>query len=314
MALGSIVGNLFADMAPSLRKTLGGLATDSVDEGQLARYADPELIIGKKGMMDLTGLSGRGPGVPDEQIDIMQDNLATAKRMFDRGATNDEIIAKTGFYFDENKNLKMEIDDSQAKFLPDPEEVSTKDTYKLADVFDHPTFFQAYPDYKGMNVKFYNGKGDERGQFDAATSTIKINKNAPGFIDGNTDAIISTILHETQHAIQVLEKFTAGGGYKQFLAKPEDINDKKKFDEAFRKYLAIAGEAEARNVEYRFLNPSMALRSNFLQTLARDPLSASKNLTREQLTNDKGMAIDMRSQDIANPFYKDPMGDTTEGL
>lgn len=309
MAIGNIVGNLFRDIAPelntSLRKTLGGVEADSIDEGQLSRMADPELIIGKKGMT----AAAMGGKMSDEQMDIMDENYRLAKKMFDRGETADNIIAKTGFFFDENGLAKVEIDDSQSKLLLQPGEMDPKKTYTMKDVFSHPTFYNYYPQYENMSVKFYKGKGNDKGYFDPQTNTIHVNKNAPGFVDGNEDEVIATILHETQHAIQKLEKFTFGGDYKKFLDVPEEQATPEQLDKAYQKYYSIGGEAEARNVELRFLNPSTALRTNFLQTFLTDPVSQKRNINRAQLTTPKGEAIDMRSL-----AYQDPFTDTTKDL
>lgn len=309
MAIGNIVGNLFRDIAPelntSLRKTLGGVEADSIDEGQLSRMADPELIIGKKGMT-AAAMSGK---MSDEQMETMDENYRLAKKMFDRGETADDIIAKTGFFFDENGLAKVEIDDSQSKLLLQPGEIDPKKTYTMKDVFSHPTFYNYYPQYENMNVKFYRGKKEDKGYFDPNTNTIHVNKNSTGFIDGDEDQVIATILHETQHAIQKLEKFTFGGDYKTFLDVPEEQATPEQLDKAYQKYFSIAGEAESRNVELRFLNPSTALRTNFLQTFLTDPISQKRNINRAQLTTPKGEAVDMRSLD-----YQDPFTDTTKEL
>lgn len=309
MAIGNIVGNLFRDIAPelntSLRKTLGGVEADSIDEGQLSRMANPELIIGKKGMT-AAAMSGK---MSDEQMETMDENYRLAKKMFDRGETADDIIAKTGFFFDENGLAKVEIDDSQSKLLLQPGEIDLKKTYTMKDVFSHPTFYNYYPQYENMNVKFYRGKKEDKGYFDPNTNTIHVNKNSTGFIDGDEDQVIATILHETQHAIQKLEKFTFGGDYKTFLDVPEEQATPEQLDKAYQKYFSIAGEAESRNVELRFLNPSTALRTNFLQTFLTDPISQKRNINRAQLTTPKGEAVDMRSLD-----YQDPFTDTTKEL
>lgn len=309
MAIGNIVGNLFRDIAPelntSLRKTLGGVEADSIDEGQLSRMANPELIIGKKGMT-AAAMSGK---MSDEQMETMDENYRLAKKMFDRGETADDIIAKTGFFFDENGLAKVEIDDSQSKLLLQPGEIDPKKTYTMKDVFSHPTFYNYYPQYENMNVKFYRGKKEDKGYFDPNTNTIHVNKNSTGFIDGDEDQVIATILHETQHAIQKLEKFTFGGDYKTFLDVPEEQATLEQLDKAYQKYFSIAGEAESRNVELRFLNPSTALRTNFLQTFLTDPISQKRNINRAQLTTPKGEAVDMRSLD-----YQDPFTDTTKEL
>lgn len=88
----------------------------------------------------------------------------------------------------------------------------------LGEVLHHEELFAAYPDFKNIHVAV-----DEDGQksacFDTFNKFIKI-----GSMDGiSADEInhmeLSTLIHETQHAIQCKEGFAIGSNDKEYLAK-----------------------------------------------------------------------------------------------
>lgn len=83
---------------------------------------------------------------------------------------------------------------------------------KLSDVMDHPDLFSAYPHLRDIPITSAAGKG---GAFNPITGKISIaGAQAPNFK--------STLLHETQHAVQDYEGFARGGNYREFL--PPNFN------------------------------------------------------------------------------------------
>lgn len=301
MALGtafkSVISGLFPEAATNLRKTLGGMEVDTMDEGMLASLKDPELVVGPKGMM----MGENFNPMPKQE----RESMTIAKKMFERGEANEDILAKTGFFFDEAGTIKKEIDDANSIWKIDPEDLKTTRDYQLKDVFDHPSLFNYYPHFEDMKVQFYKGKGTEKGEF-AKDGTIRINKNSNDFVDG-PEYVMSTMLHEIQHAVQRLEKFSQGGDWQKFLSKPPEFATDKERREAFKKYLSIGGEAESRNVELRYLDPLIKTRQNFLQSLTTDPQSKKFGVTKDRLIDTKGNPIDIRSEEFVDPTYTDPL-------
>ena len=278
----AFIARMFQNFMPDLAdaKTLRGMAFD-VDTPP-PEVMKPELIGGE------TALASLMPRLDPERAAKVDSNLKLAKDMFKRGQSNDDILARTGFYFDEYGKPKYEIDDSEADLLIPFEEIKAGQQMLLGDFLKHDKFFTFYPDLAEAPLKFYNGKSTEVGGYNLKTGEMEINLNSPTWA-GGADPIdaVADLLHESQHAIQKFEKFSRGGATKEFL-KGIDKPTEKRFFEAYKKYLRMAGEAEARNVAFRFSSPKKAAVAKAvglrgvkdetagktpLQTLAMDPMS-----------------------------------------
>lgn len=324
-AISKLFGLALDDALTSVRK--GGGRGTVYDQGAgdyvPAKTVDPELVIGPKGLKSLA-MSDR---MTEERFQDLNEKSKIARDMFKRGKSNDEIIAKTGYMVDEKGQLQLEIDDTNSALLLDPTDVSTSKNYKLGEVFDHPDFFAAYPNFKNINVQFYEGKNKkDKGSFNPNTNLLRINKNRDEFITGGKpEEVISTVLHESQHAIQVAENFIKGGSWKQFIKGDPDKASDAEQQAAFRKYLSIMGEAQARNVELRYIlnymaknknSKSLLQGKNFWETLLKDPQSVEKDLRLGELTDEGGNFVDFRSEEppVNSLEFQDPFTDTTKEL
>ncbi len=282
----------------------------------------PEIVGGARGLVTFTSTLD-----PEKQARVTE-NLNLASDMFKRGQSNDDILARTGFWFDENGKVKYEIDDSQAELLVPFEELKPNQAVLASDLIKHDRFFQFYPELADTPINFYKGKETEVGGFNLKTGEIDLNLNSASMIDGDRIGAIADLLHETQHAVQKFEGFSQGGSRQQFLrdiAQPTD----KEIEKAFNQYMRLAGEAEARNVSFRYADPKYnkaakmyeqmtgqrvpskdsTVGKNFLQTLAQDPMSQKYGVTVPQLTDNKGNPIDMRGEvvDINDLRYREPI-------
>jgi hypothetical protein len=127
--------------------------------------------------------------------------LADAKQLDADGVPMEDIRQWTGWHKTANDKWKFEIDDSEATYkLP-----TREGSYKLSDVFNHPTLFKAYPNLADMPVHFSKDVvGD--GGFSKDLFEVVVNS-------GNTPSMQkNTVLHEVQHAVQSLEGFRNGAG------------------------------------------------------------------------------------------------------
>jgi hypothetical protein len=313
MALGTagkqIVESLFGDMVKSPRKIMRGESVVD-DEPMPSRLVKPEMVVGP------IGIESSWKTMPESLREAEIQKVDEAKQLFDRGTPNDEILAKTGFWFDENNIIKKEIDDKDATFKIPFEDIKTDKQYKLGEVFGHESMFKFYPGFKDVPVEFYKGRSNEDGEF--VKGKIRLNKNGPSFVDQAPEFATAAILHEVQHTVQKLENFTKGGNMEMFLNKPLDQATQEEKKEAFRNYLRIGGEAEARNVAFRYIEPlleaaflrtSKTKGKDFLKTLTQDPTSIKWNVNKNQLINTQGEPIDMRSEDL---FYQDPFERTID--
>lgn len=310
MIPGSVVARVFDDMMPSVRKTLGGMEVDSPDEGMLARLKKPELVLGQ------TGVDRRTAAMPEEMRSGEEKKQAIAYQMFLKGDTPDDQIARTGYYYGPDEVLRKEINDDNA-FLKVPlSDLKKDDEYMLGDLMDHPEFFSIYPELEQANVKIYKGKNKENGFFDLKTGEIGINLNSQNIIDGNPVETFTTLLHESQHAIQKLEKMDTGGEPLMFLPNYSKLEDAPKMlrDMAERMYLSLYGEAEARNVQFRYgKGAKTGNKADFLKTFLKDPQSTAAMIDRYRLIRDQRRTpainadVPTQFEDLnANPFDIDP--------
>jgi hypothetical protein len=256
------------------------------------------------------------------------ESLNLAKDMFRKGEANEDILARTGFWFDENGNMKYEIDDSKAELLIPFEDLKPNNPVLASDFLKHDQFYQFYPDLADTPINFYRGTKTEVGGFNLKTGEIDLNLNSANMIDGDRIGAVSDLLHEVQHAVQKFEKFSQGGSKEQFLKTSVQPSDKE-IEKAFQQYLRLAGEAEARNVAFRYAEPKYDKAAkmyeqltgnrfksqdktkgkNFLQTLTKDPLSERYGVTIPQLTDNKGNPVDMRGEvsPLEDLRYTDPI-------
>jgi hypothetical protein len=276
-----------------------------------------EIVGGSEGLS--TFLSNVAPEVSKKYTD----NLDLAQKMFQRGEPAEDILARTGFWFDENGQIKYEIDDSQMQLMVPFEKLSPRVTMNLGDLVKHDKFFQYYPDLADTPVNFYSGNATEVGGFNLKTGEIDINTNSASLVDRDPIGAIGDLLHETQHAVQKFEKFAQGGAKEQFLRDIVTPTDKE-IEKAFNQYLRLAGEAEARNVSFRYTEPkydkvakivnmpskNKVKGQNFLQSLAKDPMSEQYGVNPRQLTDSKGNVIDIRNEVVERDdlVYQDPLG------
>lgn len=180
---------------------------------------------------------------------------------------------------------------------------SARKTTTLDNVLDHPELFKAMPELKEVNVAA--GNFGELGSHSPGSNTIKL-----GIRDKEED-MLSTLLHETQHAIQAKSGFAQGGNPNMFFA------DKAKFDaagaaglkelvanidvdvlatknsnklldilaaaekKAFNNYLNIAGEKEARVVQ------EMRASGNYSQLPLEMPAGSTGKLISEPTNGHK---------------------------
>lgn len=277
-----------------------------------AELMKPQLVGGREGLVTLES------SLSTEAAENLKDNLVLANKMFKRGQANEDILARTGFWFDESGNIKYEIDDTKADLLIPFEDIKAGDKVLAGDFLKHDQFYQYYPELATTPINFYRGKETEVGGFNLKTGEVDLNLNSASMVDRDPIGATADLLHEVQHAIQKFEKFSQGGSRQQFLKNVAQPSDKE-VEDAFRKYLSLAGETEARNVAFRYAEPkydrlakqvnipstNKVKDKNFLQTLTKDPFSEKYGVTPAQLIDNQGNPVDIRNEN--DLMYRDPL-------
>ncbi len=154
--------------------------------------------------------------------------LTKAQIMERQGASPEDIRANTGWNRGTDEQWRYEIPDTNAVVRPYNLKDKTSprgEVYKsssLSDLLDHPELFNAYPEFKTMQVNEtfnpdingYYMPRFERGTINPGIVNPYIAlslKNLP--LDANK---LSTLLHEAQHGIQQKEGFAPGASPSNF--------------------------------------------------------------------------------------------------
>ncbi len=181
-----------------------------------------------------------------------------AEEMLAAGADPRLVWKETGWGKGPDGIWRTEIADDQAKMMMSSSLGSDKGALvsssepqsirsSLASSIDHPELWNAYPKLadRTANLVRVAPNYEASGQFTPGKVVVK----APDLRTAK-----SVNLHEIQHAIQHQEGFPTGGSPSQFI-NPNMPQDSAALEAAFKKYLSLGGEAEARLTQRRLLMP-----------------------------------------------------------
>lgn len=90
----------------------------------------------------------------------------------------------------------------------------------LADVLQHDSLYEAYPELRDVKVRLESDTGSKNGSYDPSTNTITISEDKPG-----DSAKVGTMLHEIQHAIQQIEGWESGASPEYWAAREYESGD-----------------------------------------------------------------------------------------
>ena len=129
--------------------------------------------------------------------------MLKAKNMLDSGINSETVRKETGWYIGYDNKMRYEIDDSKMTLIRQGDEIIN---YGMLDeLIKHDDLFEAYPELKYMSV-YFQDLGGKLGSYSRQFRDINIDsslKNKPGELK-------NVLVHEIQHAIQHIEKFTGG--------------------------------------------------------------------------------------------------------
>ncbi len=318
MALGrigeSIVEGLFGDIVPSVRNVIRGY-TNVDDELVPSQLVKPEIM---------TGAAGTGRVLEMDEFQGIQkakreENLAIAYKMAEEGEDNRDIAARTGFGFYEGKPM-LEIDDDAAELAKPLTEVDADKTYDVTEIIKHDDFFKVYPELKDIKVSFFDGDPKEDGlaYFDYDNKEIGLNKNGPAVSNAlqyedaggeeSFKALMETVLHESQHAVQQIEKLPGGGSPDEFMAGGAAGLDLTS-EQADKRYKKLIGEMWARNIALRFRGKDKG--TSAFATLGTDDESKKVGITAKDAVLESGVKTNPFAP-YENVNYTDPFPDTTK--
>lgn len=193
------------------------------------------------------------------------DRLDRAKALAEGGVSPESIWEQTGWMNGPEGEWRFEVDDSKARvrgydYEKDEPEVTTTDPDRwldwieesmsrprgvpLAQFYEHPELYAAYPQLANLRVVAVNRQiGDSYGAFaegrTMAQSTLLV--ASPYTLSSENPTVAQIIAHEIQHAIQRIEGFAQGASEGTFIARGS-VSDELK--EMMKLYVEIGKQAQ----------------------------------------------------------------------
>lgn len=232
--------------------------------------------------------------------------VKAAESLLSGGANAKAVYQASGIFQSPTDDiLRSVIPDTAARLKFDTNTIESWQGFNLVEVLDHPELYKAIPELKGVRVrgsKFQKNGG----AYYPEDSLITLGEQS------EPAKALNVLLHEVQHSIQEKYGMTGGGNRSMFFNNPTELDKAKDaainlahrarklgdteleddafaaFDvldavdqKAFKNYLALGGEAEARAVEAMLTNPNAFPRDLYgldvpITDLIADPASITK--------------------------------------
>lgn len=204
------------------------------------------------------GVRTTGVGIFGGKMGTMNDafrfnTVRIAEDALKGGYSPQEVYKRTGVFLGPDFKARYEISDAGAKFKPGvlkeldksvesriqydkmskterdwmfPEGAPVKRFYNpysynkettLGDILDHPELFKHYPDLAKVKLDASEIGTTFKGRYRPDTDSI--------LLEGNTEGeMLSTLLHEIQHAVQKREGFVRGGNPAEWMTNKETVD------------------------------------------------------------------------------------------
>jgi len=205
-------GGVLNEINGSLRYMVLGERANLTEEQRAALAEAKMLLRSQNNPMEIykkTGwMFGDGDGkwrtnISDEQATILEDNLYDFKGR--------KLYKPT---------LSNFSDEDYAKIIQQPDKIYPLGyTGKLKEVLSHPTLYQYYPNLANIPIVYFVSDDNKDGSIPQMFYQAVSARGSYIVIIGSHlyGSVLSTLLHETQHAVQRIEDFARGGN--EFFAK-----------------------------------------------------------------------------------------------
>lgn len=259
----------------------------------------------KKTEYMMTGIKGARNAIKNDSYNqFLNDNYNKALIYKKNNIENEQIRRKTGWFQDSKGDWKFELSDDEAKII---KKLEKNNTYQLKEILEHNDLYEMYPNLKNNKVKFTdfgirtdeNGKKYiKKGRINNITNTISLNNE---LISKGNDAVLDTLIHEIQHRIQKIEKFTQG--------TTSAIG--------FENYQNNFGEKEARDTSNRRkMNYETRLKTPPISSLTDNIIDKNKNkwYSLNEVEQDAQENNTISSQNVSENIYsRGKLGRNTKG-
>ena len=148
--------------------------------------------------------------------DEQRRDLADYQRSAERGDTDEALYEKLTGEFGgdfEKWALTLETTKEATKSIPN--------YTTLGKLVNAPELFTAYPDLADVGVTFQNLERGQNGGYNRRFDSIELSRD----LKNRPEALLNSLIHEVQHAIQQREGFTPGANLKYWNRKLEEGYD-----------------------------------------------------------------------------------------
>lgn len=132
------------------------------------------------------------------------ESLRKAQAMQEAGADMESIRKATGWHEGMDGKWRFEINDSRMQLRTDAADIPNYTT--LGELVDAPELFEAYPDMADLSVTFHTLEDGQNGGYSRKFDSIELSRD----LKNRPEALLNSLIHEVQHAIQSREGFASG--------------------------------------------------------------------------------------------------------
>jgi hypothetical protein len=132
------------------------------------------------------------------------DSLREAQEMQAAGADMESIRKATGWHEGMDGKWRFEINDSRMQLRTDAADIPNYTT--LGELVSAPELFEAYPDMADLSVTFHTLEDGQNGGYSRKFDSIELSRD----LKNRPEALLNSLIHEVQHAIQNREGFASG--------------------------------------------------------------------------------------------------------
>lgn len=132
------------------------------------------------------------------------ESLREAQEMQQAGADMEGIRKATGWHQFADGKWRFEIDDSRMQLRTDAADIPNYTT--LGELVDAPELFEAYPDMADLSVTLHTLEDGQNGGYSRKFDSIELSRD----LKNRPEALLNSLIHEVQHAIQNREEFASG--------------------------------------------------------------------------------------------------------
>lgn len=132
--------------------------------------------------------------------------LSDATRLAARGVSPNDVYKRTGWYKEDGR-WKFEVPDHDADLMPQWKQRIDSGPVPLGAVLHHPALFAAYPQLKNYMISASEPGTRALGTYNPRARSIQVSTDSNRVTGAE---VLSTLLHEIQHAVQHIEGHDMG--------------------------------------------------------------------------------------------------------